>query len=415
MRFFSRPQFLRHIGASDAAPRPASVGFFGYIAAGNLGNDASYEVVANALALEYPDAISTIITNYPNVATLRYQARSVSMSAEMSRGWRRLGSAGRALGKSRDFVHLLHLAQRHDVIVVPGMGVFEESLPVKAQGLPLAMVMLAFACKLRGTPLYLLAVGAERPRDWRIRALFRYTVRAASMVTARDQGSAAALSDLLRESVPIVPDLVFGHTAAWRSEREGSRLVVGVMGGDWERAYGGCDGRQDVYEMELAAFCGDAIERGYRVVLTGGELAADLPVAQRIAAEVEKRAGSRETAPQILFVDSFQQLLELLGTAEAAVVSRYHNIVASLMVGCPTVTISYAAKCEELMGCVGARNSCIPIRSVRADALAKLVADRSGWCQDAEEERVRLLQNWRGEVAAQLKAAFVSVGLVRRL
>lgn len=353
--------------------RGPSISLLGYIAAGNIGNDASFEAVVDFLSREVPNVQLCLITNCPQEARRRYGLRAESMTAGASRWASRLGRIGRALAKFGDMRHLYREVRKSDVIVVPGMGVFEESLPMRAWGLPLSLVTVGLACRLTRTPLLLLAVGAESPVDWRVRRLFRWTIRAASIVSARDSVSAQALALLLGENVEEVPDLAFSHKVTPQSSRRESLLIVGVMGGDWDRAYGSRLPLQGVYEREMARFCRDAMVLGHTVILTGGEREADYPVAQRIAEQCSPGPGARMHGPTVVFVDGFSELVDLMATADVVIASRYHNLIAGLMAERRTLSISYAPKCDDLMVSFGMSPWCTPIRSVDASELTKML------------------------------------------
>ena len=60
--------------------------------------------------------------------------------------------------------------RRHDVVIVPGAGVLEASLPLWPWGMPYAMFLLSASGRLFGTKVALVSVGAgiinQRATRW---------------------------------------------------------------------------------------------------------------------------------------------------------------------------------------------------------------------------------------------------------
>ena len=72
-----------------------------------------------------------------------------------------VATALKVVGKGADAFRMPAWARRHDVIIVPGMGVLEASLPLKAWGLPYELFLICAAGRLFGTKVALVSVGAD--------------------------------------------------------------------------------------------------------------------------------------------------------------------------------------------------------------------------------------------------------------
>ncbi len=369
-----------------------SVALFGFLGAGNLGNDASLEVVLEWLSRNAPAVQITLITSDPNAARDRFGYTALPMTLYPPLGPPGLAhKARRGLGRAADLPRFLQLAGRFDAVIVPGMGVFEESLPVGPWGFPLTMAMLASACRVRGRPFVLLAVGAEQPVDRSLERLFRLTARAASHVSCRDPLSADGIEAWTAVRPRVYPDLAFAHHVIHRpavpDDHEGT-VVIGVIGGDWEAAYQGTRRVHTDYLGALRDVSTALLDRDHRVVLTGGDQ-VDLPVMaalrHAVLAERPKLAERVVTA----HVTTYEELASQLATARLVVASRYHNLVCALSCARPTISVSYAQKCTDLMRSVGMGGQAHDIRDVIST--------------DLVDDALRALDDSRG-IIAQLQA-----------
>ena len=101
--------------------------------------------------------------------------------------------------------------RRHDVVIVPGMGVLEATLPLRPWGFPYSLFLLCATGRLFGTRVALVSVGAAAIGDRPTRALVRWSARLATYRSYRDALSRDAMRamgvDTARDEV--YPDLAF--------------------------------------------------------------------------------------------------------------------------------------------------------------------------------------------------------------
>ncbi|MCT9145712.1 polysaccharide pyruvyl transferase family protein, partial [Streptomyces violarus] len=172
------------------------VGVFGLLGSGNLGNDGSLEAVLGYLRAEHPDAAVDALCGGPEVVTARYGIPATRL--HWYRGEYRTASragaiAGKGLGKLVDIVRTAAWVRRHDVVIVPGMGVLEATLPLRPWGFPYALFLLCASGRLFGTRVALVSVGADAIRDRPTRALVRWSARLAAYRSYRDARSRDAM------------------------------------------------------------------------------------------------------------------------------------------------------------------------------------------------------------------------------
>ncbi|MFJ9775017.1 polysaccharide pyruvyl transferase family protein [Kitasatospora sp. NPDC101157] len=347
---------------------PLRVGLFGLLGSGNLGNDGSLEAVLGYLRAEHPEAAVDALCGGPEVVTARYRIPATRL--HWYRGEYRTASRagailGKGLGKLVDVVRTAAWVRRHDVVIVPGMGVLEATLPLRPWGFPYALFLLCASGRLFGTPVALVGVGAAPIRDRATRALVRWSARSAAYRSYRDALSRDAMRatgvDVSRDEVH--PDLAFALPAPPASGPPDGRVCVGVM--DF---HGGNDDRPRAEEIHrryldgTTRFVRALVEDGRQVRLLTGD-ACDAAVVDAITAAV---GSPLVTAAEVA---SLADLMAETAAADAVVATRYHNLICALKVGTPTLALSYAAKSDALMDRMGLGAYCHPAREVDPDRL----------------------------------------------
>ncbi|MFC8244088.1 polysaccharide pyruvyl transferase family protein [Streptomyces chartreusis] len=351
--------------------RPAvRVGVFGLLGSGNLGNDGSLEAVLGYLRAEHPEASVDALCGGPEVVTARYGIPATRL--HWFRGEYRTASragaiAGKGMGKLVDVVRTAAWVRRHDVVIVPGMGVLEATLPLRPWGFPYSLFLLCASGRLFGTRVALVGVGAGPIGNRLTRGLVRRSARLAAYRSYRDAQSRDALREMGVDTArdEVYPDLAF----ALPTPRPGAPssppgpVCVGVMdfhGGDDDRARA-----EEIHRRYLdgtTRFVRALVEDGRPVrLLTGDE--CDRSV---VAAILEAVDSPLVTASE---ATSLADLMKETAAADTVVATRYHNLVCALKAGTPTLALSYAAKSDALMDRMGLAAYCHPAREVDADRL----------------------------------------------
>ncbi|MFB6838988.1 polysaccharide pyruvyl transferase family protein [Streptomyces sp. NPDC056361] len=346
---------------------PVRVGLFGLLGSGNLGNDGSLEAVLGYLAAEHPDAVVDALCGGPEVVTARYGIPATRL--HWNRGeYRTASRAGaivsKGLGKLVDVARTAAWVRRHDVVIVPGMGVLEATLPLRPWGFPYSLFLLCAAGRLSGTRVALVGVGAGAISDRPTRALVRWSARLAAYRSYRDALSRDAMRamgvDTARDEVH--PDLAFALPTPPSPGPSGA-VCVGVMdfhGGNDDRA--GAEEIHRRYVDGTTRFVRALADEGRPVRLLTGD-ACDATVVGKILAAVDSPLVTASDAA------SLADLMKEAAAADTVVATRYHNLVCALKAGTPTLAVSYAAKSDALMAEMGLDAYCHPAREVDADRL----------------------------------------------
>ncbi|WP_088318433.1 polysaccharide pyruvyl transferase family protein [Kineosporia sp. R_H_3] len=391
------------------------VGVYGLIGTGNLGNDASFDVVLAHLRARHPDAVVDVMTPAPEQVRARYGLDATVSSWVPSRRLPRpFDLLALGAGKVADAWRTARWVRRHDVVLVPGMGVLEASLPMRPWEAPYAFALLGLCCGLLRTPLALVGVGADDVARPLTRRLLDVLARRAGYRSYRDEGSRDAMRrrgiDVSHD--PVHPDLVLGRPVPDAGAGDPRLVCVGVMayhgGNDDDRA--AADRVLDAYAAKVVRFVLHLVDHGYDVRLVVGD-ACDVPVAERVDESVrEARPGLPAARLRSVPVTDYDALTAVVAGTGTVVATRFHNVVCGLALARPTIAVWYARKSADLMADLMRPGFDQPVATFDVDLLVeqfdRLQADREAVVATLRDRRAVAARG----VAVQLEelSAFVA-------
>ena len=143
--------------------KPPRVGLFGLLGSGNIGNDVSMESVLHYLRTAHPEAIVDVMCKGPQTVIDRYGVPAMFMNwyqpyEKTATGLRAI--LLKSLGKGIDVFRTSAWVRRHDVVIVPGMGTMEATLPLTSWGLPYSFFLTCTSAKIFGTKVAFVSIGA---------------------------------------------------------------------------------------------------------------------------------------------------------------------------------------------------------------------------------------------------------------
>jgi polysaccharide pyruvyl transferase WcaK-like protein len=365
------------VKARAAGPR---VGLFGLLGSGNVGNDASMEAILAYLRADHPDAVVDAMCMGSDQVRARYGIETIGLQWYAGLRPPRSGLAAvilKTAGKGIDAWRTLAWVRRHDAVIVPGMGVLEASLPLKASGVPYAMFLLGVCGKLSRTKVALVSVGATPISQRLTRRLFDIAARAAYYRSYRDSRSREHMRqrgvDVSRD--PVYPDLVFSVPTPDCGPGDPAVVVLGVMA-----YYGTNDHRSQAgeihaaYGSDMKRFARWLVDRGYKIRLTVGD-EPDSAIAQEIVADIRAYRPDLDVSWVVAEpVSSFADLTAAMAPAGLVVATRFHNVVCALKLGRPVISLGYAAKNADLMADFGLEEFCQLAHTLDLDRLIEQFA-----------------------------------------
>lgn len=353
------------------------MGLFGLLGSGNIGNDASMESLLGYLRSRHPGAVVDAMCMGPEQVTARFGIPAIPLQWAM-RFEGRLGgvsSAGaRALGKILDAVRTVRWVRQHDAVIVPGMGVLEASLPLRAWGVPYSMLLLTAGGRLSGTKVALVSVGANAIKQRPTRFLFAVAARLAFYRSYRDTQSreVIALRGVNVSADQVYPDLVFGLPVSPDEPGDPAIVGVGVMtysgtNDDRERA----EEIHESYVATLARFVLWLLDQRRSVRFFVGDKMDEEAMGEIVdrvrQARPDLPPGRLMTEPPA----TFSGLARAMAPAGVVIATRYHNVMCALRLGKPTISLGYGRKHLVLMEEMGLDEFCQSANSLDLDLLIK--------------------------------------------
>jgi polysaccharide pyruvyl transferase WcaK-like protein len=257
---------------------------------------------------------------------------------------------------------------------VPGTGALDD-FGWSPFGYPHDMLVWAFAARVQRANLFLVSIGAGPVRHPLSRIFFKLIAKNAVYRSFRDQESKDFANSIgIRSSRDYVfPDIVFSKeppTSVDGIKHSQQGIGIGVM-----TYYGWSADQQkgkDIYSnylIKLCAFVSWLIENGYNIRLLLGEQTDHSSIAaiQNNVRSIIKPIDNHRIKYNA--IHNFSDLLHEISTTQIVVASRFHNVVASLMCGRPTISLGYSSKNTAIMKDFGLGEFCQNIEDFDIDIL----------------------------------------------
>ena len=288
------------------------------------------------------------------------------------------GKALKAVGKGVDAFRTAAWVSRHDVVIVPGMGVLEASTPINPWGVPYGLLLLSAWGRIFRTKVAFVSVGATVISQPAVRWVSTWAARLAYYRSYRDQRSRDAMRqrglDVSRDHV--FPNLVFAIPPASTEPGDPQTVGVGVMA-----YYGANDDRARSAEIHasytaiMTRFVQWLLDDGRNVRLFVGDSNDNEAVAEISTALLVSHpdlAVNRVVAEQIT---SFAELMRAMACVNVVVATRYHNVMCALKLGKPTISLGYSDKNVSLMEDMGLSEYSQHARDIDFDRLIEQFAE----------------------------------------
>jgi polysaccharide pyruvyl transferase WcaK-like protein len=402
---------------AGASPR---VGLFGGFGSGNIGNDASLEAMLGFLRNNHPELVLDVMCGGAETVAERYGVVAVPVDGHVKRD-RKLPSAmtaaGKALGKVSGVFRIAAWVRRHEIVIVPGMGILETSLPLRAWQFPLTMFALCVSGRFLGTKVALVSIGVDVIDQRLNRWLLVTAARCAAYRSYRDEMSQVAMRRQGLDCVSdhVYRDLVFGVRMPLSPSLDSGTVGIGVM--DY---YGGSDDprarAEEIhrsYVEKLKSFARWLLDNGHKIRLFVGDTnGSDDAVVNDILTDLRAYRPDLDASCVVAEpTPTFADLARAMIPAGTIVATRYHNVICGLMLSKPTISIGYSAKNLTLMTDMGIAEYCQSIGSLdvsrlkeqfttlqrRAPQVRRQIAECTAGTELIVERQFAELSAWLGE------------------
>ena len=365
------------IQPTEGAPK---VGLFGLMGQGNLGNDGSLEAVLAFLRAQHPDLLLDALCTGPDVVTaqcgipaahLRWYHPARRSASGPTAAARR--AADTALGVTVDAIRIASWVRRHDAVIVPGMGVLETTVPMRAWKTPYWKFVLCASGRVFGTKVALVCTGANFIDERVIRVLIVGAARLACYRSFRDEFSRDSMRRMGLDTSDdaVYPDVVFSLPTPGTALSNKRCVGIGVMdycGTNIDRRQ--ADGIRSSYIDKITSFALWLVDNGRSIRLITSDPAADAKIIRAIVASLRAQRPRLDPSRVIAEpIGSIGDLMRQIALVDTVVATRYHSILCALKLAKPTVSLGYATKCDVLMAEMGLSRFCQPVKAFDVERL----------------------------------------------
>ena len=384
------------------------IAFWGNFGTYNLGNECTLRAMLEATRRLLPQAELVVLSNGPADTTTRHKVEALAIPAALPAGLPSVPAPFRQLRRfaieAWDWRRTLQVLRSVDRLVITGTGMLADRRE-GAYGAPYQLLKWVAAARLLGTQVAFVSVGAEKLSQRRSLALIGAALRLASYRSYRDPLSKKRADRYMRKATndPVYPDLAFSLpksliTGARAAAVAGLGVAVGIYGVD-----GGDAAVREYVEM-VGAFVLWLLERGRTVRIVIGDMDYDLTVHARL----HEWLSAHGVLDRVVDTPArtFVELMGQLAQADLVVATRFHNLVLSLLLGKPVISVSHMDKNDELMAAMGLASYCLPLSGLNPAELRERVLQMEREAEPlkrAIDERAAL---WRDQLERQYEALF---------
>jgi polysaccharide pyruvyl transferase WcaK-like protein len=363
--------------AQNDVPKIALFGLFG---CGNLGNDGSLEAILTALRQLIPAAKFTVICDDPDFIGRKFDVDAVPIMRKRNRGNLNTEPGGK-IRKLVDMIidigPTLNFVRKYDIVIIPGTGILDD-FGERPVGMPFQILKWSLAFRFWRKKLAFVSIGAGPIHHPVSCILMKSAARIAHYRSYRDQQSKDFMAGIGLDAArndPVYPDVAFllpKPNPARTAKGKNPRPTIGIGMMAYFGWYGFKDGGKAIhldYIRKMTEFAGYLLDHDFDVRFLTGELSDMSAIEDVISGLREKWAKTIDDRVEVEPAYSLHDLMKQIAKTDLVVATRFHNIVCSLKMGKPTISLGYAKKNDVLMESVGFGAYCQHVDHLDVDML----------------------------------------------
>jgi polysaccharide pyruvyl transferase WcaK-like protein len=404
-----------------------TIALLGLFGSPNLGNEATLAAFLHNMRIRLPHASFACVAPASYCVEAVHHIRHLPLDPlpAAQRFWR-VGS--RMLQDSLAAAHLLltepgrrqwatRMLSGSRALLVPGTGIFDDF----GQGpldMPLHLDRWTAAAVAVGARVGFVSVGATRVDSIVSRRLFARSLDRADYCSFRDHASIQAAQRMSgMRAASLTADLAFSLPDQLRRRAATASpprtIGVGLMG------YYGWNAKQEegrniyhAYIEKMATLVAKLLERRLHVRLLIGDTRADKDVRADVIRSVAMRGGSVVEGSLIsAAISDYVDLIEEIERCDLVVATRFHNVLLSLWLNRPAISIGYDQKNDALMAEAGLARHCHSIERVDIDAVLAGVEELSCAGRSLTDVLASFGERQRGVLTSQYDELSLRLGL----
>lgn len=366
---------------------------FGNFGTVNIGNECTLQAALHNIYKFLPGAEVNCICSNPQDVVVRHKIEAIQMTRRFSGVLEYSGEAKnrrfftrvlgillvRFPGELLEWIRALRVLKGRSILLVAGTGVLTDRAEGPL-GLPYQIFKWVMIARFLNLGVLFVSVGVE-PISHRLTKWFiASSLAMADHISYRDNHSKLYMAKLgMKQISSVYPDLAFSlPESALPAKRKSTsaELVIGVGLFDYCRADADRrstgEARYRDYLKKLSAFIAWLLDNKYQVRILIGDVTYDNAVRedmQEVLAGMGIRYGDCKILDEPIW--SVSDLLQQIATTDMVVATRFHNVLLSLMLNKPVISISYDSKNDSLMDSVGLSDYCQRIEELDVSCLTK--------------------------------------------
>jgi polysaccharide pyruvyl transferase WcaK-like protein len=382
--------------------RNSRIILYGHFGSGNVGNDSSLEAALFHVRKYLPDADILCVCNGPQEIKNRFGIETLPIDesaaklAEHSRGGSRLKRVWfRLMDELNFWLKRPAWFQRGDQFMIVGTGAVDDMAVKHPWNAPYELYKWCKTAKMGGAQVIFLSVGVGPIVNRISRFLMLKALRMADYRSYRETAAFNYLRgigfDTLGDS--SYPDLVFSlpkESLPSVQEPSSTTKVVGLGLIDyygWTNDPGVGETIYQEYFSKITRFAFWLFDQGYAIRIISGDATDRRPVQEFIDFLNEK--GKPQWREKLVAEDirTVNDLFTQIARTDIVVASRFHNVLCSLMLERPVISLGYHEKNANLMTEVGLEGYDQHIEHFTVD---KLVEQFNCYTSDMEQAVQRI-------------------------
>lgn len=337
---------------------------YGHFGSGNIGNDSSLAAMLHAIKKYCPSADLICICDDPQIVAERYQIKTLQIGpqhemveeAASNRGLSIIRKLWRRVSSEIEFwIRRPGWFQRGDQFIIVGTGAVDDMAVRHFWNAPYELYRWCSVAKWGGARLVFLSVGVG-PIENRINRFLMLT--ALSMADYRSYRETAALEYLKSVGYKttgdlLYPDLVFSLPSELLPVSRGvsAQATVGLGLINYQGWRHDPDQGETIYQAyisKIKRFVSWLLDKGYSIRIISGDTIDQRPV-QEIVDYVSREKTGQGGKLIVEPITDVNRLFEQIAQTDIVVASRFHNVLCSLMLERPVISLGYHAKNDALM------------------------------------------------------------------
>jgi polysaccharide pyruvyl transferase WcaK-like protein len=370
-----------------------NIGFFGVFGSGNLGNECTLQALIYNVRKYLPNARLISICTNPSDVIERHKIAALTISQRSSHNFKPIAVKWKMpalvrkihrafIGISEEVLAWMRtkkILKNMDVLIMSGTGMLTD-YGEGILGFPYHIFKWSLLAKLCNCKLFFICVGAEPTRTHLAKWFIKSSLKLSDYNSFRDHYSMQYMEKIgfATNKCVIYPDVAFSLPKSYFKKenmtfREKICVGVGLMN---YHGQGGIKKRSRAvysdYIKKMAFFVMWLLEHDYRIRILIGDFRYDGPVLNDLKELIEGH-GFKYKDCEIIDEPAvtLNTLLSQIASTNLVVSPRYHNVILSLMLNRPVLSISYNEKNDAVMERIGLEEFCLKIENFGTDELIR--------------------------------------------